>query len=115
MNLLDCITDQQILNLALTHICEREEDKCDPVAEKIVAFYAMKELLDECEEETLVSEIPEEAIKQRYSEMIVNKIIERLTNEGYVKVEFDNGLVGYEITGKGKEILEHGNQMFKDG
>lgn len=100
MSLFDVITDEQLLNLALTHICERDEDKIDPVAERICIFYALKQLNEEQNYDPT-----DEELHRRYSEMVVEKIIEQLSKKGMVEVDYGYDDVSYSITDEGKEKL----------
>ena len=100
MNLFDVVNDEQLLNLALSHVCEREEDKIDPVAERICVFYALKQLREEQDYEPI-----DEEVRKRYSEMVVEKLIEQLTEKGMVEVDFGQEDVGYLITDTGKDRL----------
>ena len=100
MNLFDVINDEQLLNLALNHVCERDEDKIDPVAEQICIFYAMKQLKDEQSYEPT-----DEEIHKRYSDMVVEKLIEQLTDKGLVEVDFGHDEIGYQITEEGRDKL----------
>lgn len=94
------VNDEQLLDFALSHICEKNSDEVHDVADKIVILYIINELKEQKKDwhdESLVS--------QRYGELIADYILAKLSREGLVNVDFENGNMICELTPKGRSKL----------
>lgn len=105
-NLDKIINDEQLLDFALSHVCEKNSDEVHPVAERIVLLYIVNEFQSQGKEE-----FSDEEIQDRYTEMIASHVLAKLGREGLLDVDFDEqGETVYRLTQKGKDKV-YGSKM----
>ena len=84
MNLLKLINEEQLLDVCLT-LVSLNEKSFDGPAGMIITAYAAKEL----------GSFTEEELTEKINELIVNKTLENLVNDGEVEVDFSGEEILY--------------------
>ncbi len=99
INFSAAINKEEILDFAFSHICSIESWEVHPIAERIVMWYIMNEFdlkgwdIDDME-----------AIHERYSELMADHLIMKLSKDGYIDAGInENGDVVYTVTQKAKD------------
>jgi hypothetical protein len=99
INFSDAINQEEVLDFALTHICSVESWQAHPIAERIVMWYILNEFTARYKD---IDDL--EAIHERYSELMADHLIMKLSKDGYVDADInDNGDIVYTVTQKAKD------------
>ena len=98
------VNDEQLLDFALSHICERDSEEVHPVATSLLVRYAANSMNAEG--------WTEEQLNQRCSELIAEHVIGDLVKKDLVDYRIgDDGVIVYEVTPKGKDKILDENKM----
>jgi hypothetical protein len=92
------LNDEQLLDFALSHICERDSHDVHPAASAILVRYAANSMGREA--------WSEEQLNQRCSELIAEHIVGDLVKKDLVDYRIkEDGEIVYSVTPKGKEKI----------
>jgi hypothetical protein len=92
------VNDEQLLDFALSHICERDSDDVHSVANSILVRYAANSMD--------AAGWSEEELNQRCSELIAEHVISDLMKKDLVDYRIrEDGEIVYEVTQKGKKKI----------
>lgn len=96
------INDEQLLDFALSHICEKNTNEVHEVAEKIVTLY----IINRWEKEGK-TEFTEEEVCDKFSELVADYVLGSLVRKGLVDVDFDDkGELWYNVTDLGQRKIK---------
>ena len=98
----EVVNDEQLLDFAMSHVCERNMDEIHPVAEQIVLRYILNEWA-----EAGKIQFSEDEVTKKYQEMIADYVLESLTKKGFVDTTFDdNGEILFSLSEVGKQRVQ---------
>lgn len=84
MNILELINEEQLLDVCLT-LVSLNEKSFDGPAGMVITAYAVKDL----------DSFTEEELTEKINELIINKTLENLVNDGEVEVDFSGEEILY--------------------
>jgi hypothetical protein len=99
----EVINDEQLLDFALSHIIERDENEVHYIAEEILLIYIINLLYKDGKDK-----FNEQDLIDKRSELISSYLLTSLTKKGLTEAFFDeHGEIYYGLTNKGKEKIKN--------
>ena len=96
------INDEQLLDFALSHICEKNSDEVHEVAEQIVMVYIINHHFAN-------QDFTEEDVHEKYSELICSYVLTNLVKKDMLCAEVkEDGEIVYNITEEGRKRINNG-------
>lgn len=95
------VNDEQLLDFALSHIAEKDTDEVHQVANEIVCIYIINQFAKEGKDE-----FTEEDIQERYSQLVLDKVLVGLVDKGLVDVDFSGNEPIYQVTELGRKKID---------
>jgi hypothetical protein len=98
IELKEVINDEQLLDFALSHICEKDTEEVHPVAEQIVILYIINNTKGE--------EFTDEYISEKYRELIADYVLCKMEKNGLIDMGIDeSGEFVYSLSEKGRDKI----------
>jgi predicted MarR family transcription regulator len=99
-HLLDAvINEEQLLDFALSHICEKDSDEVHQVADAILTCYIVNDFNKQKKSFT------EDDILDKINEHMADYVLTKLSKQGLVDVSFENSEIKYVITEEGRKKI----------
>jgi hypothetical protein len=103
INLSTIVNDEQLLEFALSHVCEKDSDDVHPVADQIIVTYIINQFEREGKESFDINDI---VTKQQ--ELMADYILTKLSNDGLVDINIDeDGQITYQLSKTGKDKVKN--------